>query len=122
VKRTGSKGQKAFERIVENWSSDTKPTFTTKIQVLIGVGVRITIDYKEANKNKPVWKWVNFTGTKAHRINPKPGNRYQRLFFMWGGPGSYESKTRELFPNVTKIIILTAEEIVRKSQMYFKSN
>jgi hypothetical protein len=94
AKRTGNKGQKAFERIVENWSSATRPEFSQRVEVSQRIGgVRLTIAYKEANPNKPIWQWINFTGTKAHRINPKPGNPYQRLFFMWGGPGSYEPKT-----------------------------
>lgn len=93
AKRTGTKGKRFFERVVSNWSSATKPTFELKVQVLIGVGVRMTISYKEANKSRPVWKWVNFTGTRPHLIAPKPDNPYQKLFFQWGGPGSYLSKT-----------------------------
>ena len=81
------------EKIVKNWSARSKPKFKANTVVTVGK-LAIEVEVEEKNKAKPIWKWVSQTGTKAHVIKPKAGNKWQRLFFMWGGPGSYEPKTR----------------------------
>ena len=81
------------EKVVKNWSARSKPKFRADTVVTVGK-LAIEVSVEEKDKKKPIWKWVSQTGTKAHVIKPKASNKYQRLFFMWGGPGSYEPKTR----------------------------
>jgi hypothetical protein len=84
---------KSREQVVANWSARSKPTFKARTVVTVGrIGIEVTVI--EADKGKPIWKWVSQTGTRKHPIPPKPTNKSKRLFFKWGGPGSYDSKTK----------------------------
>lgn len=88
--KNGDSALKAYNRVVANWSASSKPKFAVQVVVTV-VKVGIVITVTEANSSRPIWKWINQTGTKAHRIKPKkPGGI---LSFVWGGPGSYRPKT-----------------------------
>jgi len=88
---------KARERVVSNWQH--RPKFKSKV----GVGPKqIQILIEVANKNESLgdgkdttigdlWMWLDKTGTKAHDIPKAPSTGTGA--FMWGGPGSYISKT-----------------------------
>lgn len=39
-----------------------------------------------------LWRWIE-GGTEPHVILPRADNPWGRLFFEWGGPGSYAPKT-----------------------------
>ena len=81
--------KRSLERIVADWSTATRPTFEAKTVVTAQrIGVNLTT--KEANRTKPIWKWIDKTGTKRHKIpkRPKPGR--SRLRFRTG----YQSKTK----------------------------
>lgn len=81
------------KRVVSNWSNRTKPTFSHKVTVnLFVIGIQIMV--REKSRKRPIWHWLDVTGIKAHVIRPKPGNKWGRLFFPWGGPGSYQAKTK----------------------------
>jgi hypothetical protein len=80
--------QKSHERVVADWSSDTRPTFRVKVVVVASrIGINMTV--KEANRKRPVWMWVNTTGTKRHKI-PKRPKRAGVLRYRKG----YRSKTK----------------------------
>ena len=80
--------QKSLERVVSDWSSETRPTFKAKAVVTAGrIGVNMTV--KEANRRKPVWKWIDKTGTKRHKIPKRPKKGRSRLRFRT----RYQSKT-----------------------------
>lgn len=80
--------QKSLERVVADWSSSTRPTFKASTVVTAQrMGVNITV--KEADHKKPIWKWVNRTGTKAHKI-PKQPKRAGDLRYRTG----YQPRTR----------------------------
>jgi hypothetical protein len=82
---------KSRERVVANWSEETRPKFSAKTTVtLILIGIQVLV--KEASRKRPVWKWISQTGTKRHLIKPKKAGGL--LVFPWGGPGSYQAKTR----------------------------
>ncbi|MCP4083167.1 MAG: hypothetical protein GY743_23340 [Planctomycetaceae bacterium] len=81
--------QKSLERVVADWSASTKPTFKAKTVVTAQrIGVNITV--KEANRDKPVWMWLDKTGTKPHKIPKRPKTGRSRLRFRTG----YQAKTR----------------------------
>lgn len=83
---------KARRQVVANWSKSTKPTFNGRVTVTAKqIGISITA--REKQRNRPIWKWIDKTGTKAHVIRPKASNRRGLLFFQSGGKGSYQSKT-----------------------------
>lgn len=80
--------QKSLERVVSDWSAETKPTFKAKTVVTAQrMGVNITV--KEADRKRPVWLWVNKTGTKKHKI-PKQPKRVGVLRYRKG----YKSRTK----------------------------
>jgi hypothetical protein len=92
VKKVAEKGKTAYESIVGNWSETTRPTFSTVVQIGEKRGVLFRIRVKEADPDKPIWMWINKTGTKSHPITPKTSG--ELLFFVWDGvKGSYQSKT-----------------------------
>lgn len=77
---------KRFERVVVNWQH--KPEFKARKFVTVD---EIQVNVFPAGEHKMIWIYVS-GGTKPHEITPK--NAYNRLFFEWGGPGSYKPKTR----------------------------
>jgi hypothetical protein len=80
--------QKSLERVVADWSSSSRPKFTVKtVATPSRFGVNLSV--KEANRKKPIWRWVDETGTKAHKIPKRPKRGRKRLRFRTG----YRSKT-----------------------------
>lgn len=80
--------QKSLERVVADWSSSTRPTFKAKTVVTAQrIGVNITM--READKKRPVWLWIDKTGTKKHKIPKRPKMGRSRLRFRTG----YQSRT-----------------------------
>lgn len=80
--------EKSLERVVADWSSATKPTFKIKTVVTAQrIGVNLAV--KEANRKNPVWKWIDQTGTKPHKIPKRPKTGRSRLRFRTG----YQAKT-----------------------------
>lgn len=81
--------EKSLQRVVADWSASTRPTFTVKTVVTAPrIGVNLTV--KEADRKKPVWKWVDETGTRRHKIPRQPKTGRSRLRFRTG----YKSKTK----------------------------
>lgn len=81
--------EKSLELVVFDWSVATKPTFKVKTVVTAQrIGVNMTV--KEANRKKPIWKWVDEIGTKKHKIPKRPKTGRSRLRFRTG----YQSKTK----------------------------
>lgn len=77
------------EDVVQDFSQKTKPKFTRSVK-FDSRGVTLTVEVEEADESKPIWKWLDETGTKKHPIAAKNA---KALKFTWGGPGSYRSKT-----------------------------
>jgi hypothetical protein len=87
--KAGKALEKSLDRVVSDWSASTKPTFKVKTVVTAQrIGVNLAV--REANRKKPVWKWVDQTGTKAHKIPKRPKAGPRRLRFRTG----YQAKTR----------------------------
>lgn len=92
LKKVADSHIKSREQITGNWSEASKPQFKATVIVTIPlIGIRVTV--KEADRKRPIWKWLSVTGTKAHPIRPKRSNPSGLLRFPWGGPGSYQPKT-----------------------------
>ncbi len=86
--KVGNTYQKSLERVVADWSSDTKPTFKVTTVVTaqrIGINLRV----KEVDRKRPIWEWIDKTGTKPHKIPKKPKVGRSRLRFRTG----YQSRT-----------------------------
>jgi hypothetical protein len=80
--------QKSLERVVSDWSSSTRPKFRAKT-VVTGQRIGVNIEVREADRKKPVWKWIDQTGTKKHKIPKRPKAGRSRLRFRTG----YQSRT-----------------------------
>ena len=76
---------KYFERIVNSW--DEQPAFRAKKSVTDDY---ISIYVFPVGPNKWLWELVSITGAEPHGIDAKDA---PLLAFLWGGPGSYKSKT-----------------------------
>ncbi|MHC4749529.1 MAG: hypothetical protein ACYTFW_06595 [Planctomycetota bacterium] len=87
--KTGTALEKSLGRVVSDWSSSTKPTFKVKT-VVTAQRIGLNLAVKEANREKPVWKWVDQTGTKKHKIPKRPKVGRSRLRYRTG----YQAKTR----------------------------
>ena len=74
---------KEYERVVADW--DHRPSFIAQIKTWW-----ITIKVK--GPNAKIWEYVNW-GTRRHKIRAK---NKKALSFVWGGPGSYQPKTRPI--------------------------
>lgn len=111
VTKVGKRGLTQYKRIVGNWSASVRPDFNLSVSVLVS-GVIVRIYVKEKDKDKPVWLWIDKTGTKSHKITPrKPGGK---LAFnagtyapktspnpaRFGGPGSVQNPTFVVVPEV----------------------
>lgn len=89
--------QQSFERVVSNWSSGSKPKFKTDIKVTTDKIEILTVvrrGQRLQNSNATtadLWKWIDETGTRPHKIKPKKAGG--KLRFVSGGKGSYQSKT-----------------------------
>jgi hypothetical protein len=87
--KVGEAHVRSLQRVVADWSSDSRPTFKIKTVVTAQrIGINLTV--KEANRKKPIWKWVDQTGTKPHKIPKQPKKGRSRLRFRAG----YQPKTR----------------------------
>lgn len=84
------------QEVVANWRH--RPDFGKQIRITPDT-IMLTITIRNRNQSLgedsdatigDLWKWLDQTGTKPHRI-PKEG--VTLLAFQWGGPGSYISKT-----------------------------
>lgn len=86
--KAGKAFEKSLDRVVSDWSSETKPSFKVKAVVTAQrIGLNLTV--REANRKKPVWRWVDQTGTKKHKIPKRPKKGRSRLRFRTG----YQSRT-----------------------------
>jgi len=69
--KTGQSLEKSLSRVVADWSTSTRPTFKVKTVVTAQrIGLNLTV--KEADRKRPVWKWIDKTGTKKHKIPKQP--------------------------------------------------
>jgi hypothetical protein len=84
------------KRVVSNF--DTEIVFGYRISV---TDKQITLTVLLENADTPVsddwtvgdlWKALDSEGTRPHEIKPKDSNG--KLVFNWGGPGSYDAKTK----------------------------
>ncbi len=81
-----------LEDVVSDWSEQNRPKFTVERRISpteIRVFVR---PYKRRTASR-IFGYVD-QGTKPHTIRPK--KRGGVLAFQWGGPGSYQPKTRPI--------------------------
>lgn len=79
---------KRRKEVVADWSTKNRPGFSGTVG--LKDGVQLIIKATGADFKRLLWKWIDKTGTKAHRI-PKSG--FTKLSFTWGGPGSYKART-----------------------------
>lgn len=79
---------KRRKEVVSDWSTKNRPGFSGTIGVKNGI--LMTIKATGTAFKLLLWRWIDVTGTKAHRI-PKSGKTF--LSFIWGGPGSYKART-----------------------------
>lgn len=86
------------KRVVANF--DTQIIFSYRVSV---TEKQITLTVLLENGNTPVsdnwtvgdlWKALDVAGTRPHTITPKDANSF--LAFTWGGPGSYDAKTKPI--------------------------
>ena len=88
LKRVGDRTEKAYKQVVQNWQS--KPGFKAEI----GSGTKqlyVRVKVTGSRRNIDNWNRIDKTGAKPHIIRPK---RAKFLRFVWGGPGSYDAKTK----------------------------
>jgi len=74
-----------FKEVVADW--DHKPEFKSRKFIKPD---SISVNVFPAGPNKKYWIWVS-GGTRPHIIEAKNS---PTLAFMWGGPGSYQAKTK----------------------------
>lgn len=79
---------KRRKEVVADWSTKNRPGFSGTVG--LKNGVQLIIKVTGTGFKRLLWKWIDKTGTKAHRI-PKSGKTF--LSFIWGGPGSYKART-----------------------------
>lgn len=92
LQAVGKRGEAAYKRVVRNWSNRSRPDFKSRAESGTKV-IRLLIFPVGGSRQLFIWKLVNTTGRRPGRITPRPGNKWGRLFFNWGGPGSYQAKT-----------------------------
>ncbi len=76
------------KEVVSDWSTKNRPGFSGTVG--LKDGVQLIIKATGTEFKRLLWRWIDKTGTKAHRI-PKSGKTF--LSFIWGGPGSYKART-----------------------------
>lgn len=85
-------------RIVANFDTEIKFGYrisTTEKQVTLSVVVENSDDnVSETWTVGDLWRALDSKGTQAHDITPKDANGV--LVFNWGGPGSYDAKTKPI--------------------------
>ena len=92
LKRVGDRTEKAYKQVVQNWQS--KPGFKAEV----GSGTKqLYVRVKVTGTRRVIDNWIRIDkkGMKPRVITPKKRDKLGRLllYFEWGGPGSYESKT-----------------------------
>lgn len=86
------------KRVTDNF--EHKPDFDSKItvtqkQVTLWIFIKNSTDKVSDNWTiGDSWAALDKKGTKPHDITPKRPNGHLR--FLWGGPGSYQPKTRPI--------------------------
>lgn len=75
------------KEIVADFKDENRPKFYYRT-VLTLIKMQIKILVEEADPTKPIWRWLDKTGTSAHVITPN--NPRGRLYFK---SGTYQSKT-----------------------------
>jgi hypothetical protein len=88
LRRVGDRTEKAYQRVVQNWQS--KPGFKAEI----GLGTKqLYVRVKVTGTRRVIDNWIRIDkkGMKPRLITPK---RSKFLRFVWGGPGSYDAKTK----------------------------
>lgn len=75
-----------FETITDSWDHKVSFTFVANT-----TPKEISVEVFPTGNNAQIWQYVN-DGTDPHVITPKNASV---LAFTWGGPGSYNPKTRK---------------------------
>lgn len=88
----------SFEDVVSDWSAENRPEFLVEVKTWANE-LRVIVKPKrnrarQGGKAQPadIFEYVD-KGTDPHPIRPKSGNKSKLLAFVWGRPGSYQSKT-----------------------------
>jgi len=71
-----------YDKVVADW--DHQPKFVAKVR-------RFTIGIEAQGPNENIWRYGR--GTKPHKIRAKNA---KALSFVWGGPRSYQPKTKPI--------------------------
>lgn len=104
------------KRIVANF--EHKPEFGFRVSA---TEKQITLSVVLENSDTPVsdnwtvgdlWKALDSEGTPPHDITPKDANGF--LVFNWGGPGSYDAKTKPIARFGGSGEVRNGEKTVRK--------
>lgn len=104
------------KRVVANF--DHKPEFGYRVSA---TEKQITLTVLLENAGDPVseewtmgdlWRALDSEGTPPHEITPKDANGF--LVFTWGGPGSYEAKTKPVARFGGSGEVANGEKTVRK--------
>lgn len=92
LKRVADAHAKSRRLVVASFKKENRATFTGKVQAgPKRAGILVEIGGPEFAQT--LWRWLDETGTKRHKIRPKPTNKHGLLFFKSGGPGSYQAET-----------------------------
>lgn len=78
------------KKIVSNWKN--QPKFTVRVALNAIKKGALTVGYiiKGTKLARNIWGWLD-EGTRRHKIRAKNA---PTLVFQWGGPGSYQPKTK----------------------------
>lgn len=88
LKRVGDRTVRAYQAVVKNW--ERKPGFKAEIGSG-GKQLYVRIKVTGSRRNIENWNRIDKTGVRKRTIYPKRG---KFLRFVWGGYGSYDSKTK----------------------------
>jgi len=87
--------RKDFEKTTSTWRH--RPAMVIQRGNWLGLELpshfNVHVGPDPADENSRIYQFVDL-GTRPHTIRPK---RARALAFIWGGPGSYQPKTRPLF-------------------------
>jgi len=82
--------QREPKAIVANWRNKPKFTVEAALNAIISGALTVRYIVKGTDLARNIWRWLN-EGTKPHKIRAKNA---PTLVFQWGGPGSYNPKTK----------------------------
>lgn len=93
--RVGKAGVASYKRVVANFAKKNRPDF----DYTVGIGPKrmfVRVFPKGTDNQLKIWKLIDKTGAKRHKIRAKKQDKRGRylLYFEWGGPGSYDAKTK----------------------------